>query len=88
MFKIAYSRQRSLVEEATCIILPCLKQEYSLDHDKNGYGLMDYGAKWALVETMLLAAAEGAGSVIPIPVKKESEQIRVVLKIPDGQCQL
>ena len=46
---------------------------------------MDYGAAWALIENMLLAAtAEGLGSVVHIPVKKEPEQIREFLKVPDG----
>ena len=46
---------------------------------------MDYGAAWALVENMLLAAtAEGLGSVVHIPVKKEPEQIKEFLKVPDG----
>ena len=87
MFKIAYPRQRSMVEEAACVILPFFKQKYPLSEDKNGYGLMDYGAAWALVENMLLAAtAEGLGSVVHIPVKKEPEQIRQFLQIPDGWC--
>ena len=85
MFKIAYPRQRSMVEEAACVILPFFKQKYPLSEDKNGYGLMDYGAAWALVENMLLAAtAEGLGSAVHIPVKKEPEQIRQFLQIPDG----
>lgn len=85
MFKIAYPRQRSMVEEAACVILPFFKQKYPLSEDKNGYGLMDYGATWALVENMLLAAtAEGLGSVVHIPVRKEPEAIKELLNIPDG----
>ena len=85
MFKIAYPRQRSMIEECACVVLPFFKQKYPMTEDKNGYGLMDYGATWALVENMLLAAtAEGLGSVVHIPVKKEPEQIKVFLKIPDG----
>lgn len=85
MFQIAYPRQRSMIEEAACVILPCFKQKYPLSEDKNGYGLMDYGAAWALIENMLLAAtAEGLGSVVHIPVKKEPVQIKEFLKIPDG----
>ena len=84
MFKIAYPRQRSMIEESACIILPYFKQKYAFDNDKNGYGLMDYGAAWALIENILLAAtAEGIGSVVHIPVKKEPEQIKTFLKIPD-----
>ena len=44
MFKIAYPRQRTMMEEAACVILPYFKQKYPLSEDKNGYGLMDYGA--------------------------------------------
>ena len=85
MFKIAYPRQRTMIEESVCVILPYFKQKYPLSEDKNGYGLMDYGAAWALIENMLLAAtAEGLGSVVHIPVKKEPEQIREFLKVPDG----
>lgn len=85
MFKIAYPRQRSMIEECACVVLPFFKQKYPMTEDKNGYGLMDYGATWALVENMLLAAtAEGLGSVVHIPVKKEPEQIKAFLKIPDG----
>lgn len=85
MFKIAYPRQRRMIEESACVILPLFKQKYAFENDKNGYGLMDYGATWALVENMLLAAtAEGLGSVVHIPVRKEPEQIKEFLKIPDG----
>ncbi len=85
MFKIAYPRQRTMIEECACAILPFFKQKYPMTEDKNGYGLMDYGATWALVENMLLAAtAEGLGSVVHIPVKKEPEQIKAFLNIPDG----
>lgn len=87
MFKIAYPRQRTMVEESACVILPYFKQKYPLSEDKNGYGLMDYGAAWALIENMLLAAtAEGLGSVVHIPVKKEPAQIKEFLKVPDGYC--
>ena len=85
MFKIAYPRQRSMIEESACVILPYFKQKYPLSEEKNGYGLMDYGAAWALVENMLLAAtAEGLGSAVQIPVKKEPQQIKEFLKVPDG----
>ena len=85
MFKIAYPRQRSMIEESSCVILPFFKQKYSFDNTKNDYGLMDYGATWALVENLLLAAtAEGLGSVVHVPVKKEPEKIKDFLRIPDG----
>ena len=85
MIKIAYPRQRTMVEEAACVVLPYFKMKYDLKSSTNDYGLMDYGAAWALVENILLAAtAEGLGSVVHIPVKKEPEQIKAFMKIPDG----
>ncbi|MCQ4949703.1 nitroreductase family protein [Bittarella massiliensis (ex Durand et al. 2017)] len=85
MFKIAYPRQRTMVEEAACVILPYFKCKYDMKSTTNDYGLTDYGAAWALVENILLAAtAEGLGSVVHIPVKKEPEQIKAFMNIPDG----
>lgn len=85
MFKIAYPRQRTMIEEAGCVILPFFKSKYAIGATVNDYGLMDYGAAWCVVENMLLAATnEGLGSVVHIPVKKEPAQIREYLKIPEG----
>jgi nitroreductase len=85
MFKIAYPKQRTMVEESACVILPYFKMKYDLKSTTNDYGLMDLGAVWALIENILLAAtAEGLGSVVHIPVKKEPEQIKEFLKTPDG----
>ena len=85
MFKIAYPRQRSMIEEAACVVLPYFKCKYDLKSSTNDYGLMDYGAAWALVENLLLAAtAEGLGSVVHIPVKKEPMQIKEYFHVPDG----
>ncbi|MDD3882597.1 MAG: nitroreductase family protein [Eubacteriales bacterium] len=85
MFKIAYPRQRSMIEESACVILPYFKMKYDLKDSKNDYGLMDYGAAWALVENILLAAtAEGLGSVVHIPVKTEPVKIKEFMQVPDG----
>lgn len=87
MFKIAYPRQRTMIEESACVILPYFKMKYDLKSAANDYGLMDLGAAWALIENILLAAtAEGLGSVVHIPVKKEPEQIKAFLDVPDGYC--
>lgn len=85
MMKIAYPRQRSMIEESAAVILPYYKQKYPITGDKATFGLNDYGATWALIENMLLAAtAEGLGSVVHVPVKKEPEAIREYLGVPEG----
>ena len=85
IFKIAYPRQRSMIEESSCVIymvLPLFKQKYAFDNP-NGFGLMSYGAAWALIENILLAATyEGLGTPLHIPVKKETHHIKNFMKIP------
>lgn len=43
MFKIAYPRQRSMIEECACVVLPFFKQKYPMTEDKNGYSKLLYG---------------------------------------------
>ena len=87
MFQIAYPRQRTMIEQSACVILPYFKNKYGFDSKTNAYALMDLGAAWALVENILLAAtAEGLGSVVHIPVKKEPEQIDAFVGAKKGYC--
>ena len=84
MFKIAYPRQKSMVEESTCIILVLYKQKHSFT-DPDNFGLMDYASAWTLIENILLAATyEGLGSGIRVPDQKETQQIKNFLKIPNN----
>ena len=67
------------------MIPPWHKQKYPLSEDKKGYGLINYGATWALIENLLLASTnEGLDSMVHIPVKKEPQQIKESLQVPDG----
>lgn len=85
MFKIAFPRQRTMIEEAACVVLPYFKCKYALDGPQGTYALNDYGAAWTAIENMLLAAtAEGLGSVVHIPVKKEPEQIAELVQPKSG----
>ena len=64
-FKMSYPRQKSMVEESACVILPFFKKKYSFDSPPKNFGLMDLGASWALIENILLAATyEGLGTGI------------------------
>ena len=83
MFKIAYPRQRSMIEESTCVILVLYKQRHQFNDSPNNFGLMDYGSAWALIENILLSATyEGLGTGIHVPVNKEYQQIKDFMKIP------
>ncbi|MHA6830921.1 nitroreductase family protein [Ralstonia pseudosolanacearum] len=65
MFKIAFPKQQSMLSNAGCLVLPYFRQTSSLYKPENVYTLINYGATWALVENILLAAtAEGLGCAI------------------------
>ena len=82
MFKIAIPRQKTMVEESTCVILVLYKQKHSFT-DPNNFGLMDYASSWTLIENILLAATyEGLGTGIRVPDEKETQKIKDFMKIP------
>ncbi|RLP06595.1 nitroreductase family protein [Propionibacterium australiense] len=84
MMQISYPRQRSMVAEAACVIVPTFHCKYPISEEGGGWGLNDYGAAWALIENMLLAAtAEGLSSGVHIPVRKEPAEIHEFLGIPE-----
>ncbi len=83
MFKIALPKQHSMLAGAPCLILPYFKQRGSLYKPENVFTLINYGAAWALIENMLLAAtAEGLGCAIHIPTGTESDSIQKVVGVP------
>lgn len=84
MFKIAFPRQRSMLEEAGCLVFPYFLQKSSLYKPENVYTLINYGATWALIENILLAATnEGLGCAIHVPVGKEDISFRSLIGAPD-----
>ena len=83
MLKIGIPRQRSMIEESTCVILVLYNQKHAFTNEPNNFGLMDYGSAWALIENILLSATyEGLGTGIHVPVEKEPQQIKNFMKIP------
>ncbi|MDD3411422.1 MAG: nitroreductase family protein [Eubacteriales bacterium] len=74
-----------MLAEAGCLILPYFKQAASLYKPENVFTLINYGATWALIENMLLAAtAEGLGAAIHIPCGAEPDAIQRIIKAPAG----
>lgn len=84
MFKIAFPRQKSMLEDAGCLVLPYFLQKASMYKPGNVFALINYGATWALIENMLLAATnEGLGCAIHVPVGKEDAFFRSVVGVPE-----
>lgn len=84
MFRIAFPKQQSMLEEAGCLVLPYFRQKTSMYKPENVFALINYGATWALIENMLLAATnEGLGCAIHVPVGKEDSAFRSLVHVPD-----
>ena len=84
VIKLGAPRQRSMIEESACVILVVYKQKHDFD-SPNNFGLMDYASAWVLIENILLSATyEGLGTGIHVPTRKEPEQIKDFMKIPNN----
>ena len=83
MLKMAFPKQRSMIEESTCVILVVYKKKHEFSSSPNNFALQEYASAWALIENILLAATyEGLGTGIHVPVEKEPQQIKEFMKIP------
>ncbi|MDO5570558.1 MAG: hypothetical protein Q4F97_03725 [Bacteroidales bacterium] len=52
---------------------------------QNVFGLINYGATWALIENILLSStAENLGCAIHVPVGKEDSTFHSLLNVPDN----
>ncbi len=72
MVKIAFPRQRSMFEEAGCLLLPIFKKDARLLEEKNVRRLMDFAAMWCVIENIFLAATdEGLSCAMRIPTSDE-----------------
>ena len=85
MLKMAFPKQRSMIEESTCVILVVYRKKHEFSSSPNNYALQEYASAWALIENILLAATyEGLGTGIHVPVEKEPQQIKEFMKIPNN----
>ena len=87
MYAYAMPRQYTMLLTAPYVVIPLFKGA-GIFHAKAVNGLNSFASIWCVVENIFLlaATAEGLGSVVHIPVKKEPEQIKEFLKVPDGWC--
>ncbi len=84
MYINAIPGQYRMLLQASCLIIPCFRQESPLLKPKNLSALNGFASIWCCIENMLLAAvAEGIYGVTRIPFDKETKHLRNILLIPD-----
>ena len=85
MYRDAMPRQRSMLYNAGCLILPFFKVREPLLQPSTLSSLNDFASIWCCIENMLLAAAsEGILGVTRIPMGEESEHIKSVIGHPEN----
>lgn len=83
-YKDAIPKQYQMLAEASCLIVPLLKQKTDILHPKNLSHLNGYASIWCCIENMFLAiTAEGYASALRIPLGDEGDWARKILNIPE-----
>ncbi len=86
MVKIAFPKQRSMFEEASCIILPIFKRHKGIANEEAfGRRFMDFAEIWCVIENIFLATTnEGLAYTMRIPTDKQPEEILAAANCPEG----
>lgn len=86
MFVDALPKQKRMLMQSNCLILPFFRQKYCpLIQPVDQSSLNYFASAWAAVENILLAAtAEGLACTFRIPIGNEPEYVKHVVGAPDG----
>ena len=83
MYLDGIPKQYSMLDKASCLILPCFKQEAPLLKPTSLSSLNGFASIWMAVENMFIAAADhGIYGVVRIPMDDEKQIIKEKLQIP------
>ncbi|NLT12179.1 MAG: nitroreductase family protein [Clostridiaceae bacterium] len=84
VYKDAIPKQYRMFAEASCVVIPLLKQKTDILQPDNLSHLNGFASIWCSIENLLLAAtAEGYAATLRIPLGNEGEWARTVLRFPD-----
>jgi len=84
MYIDAIPKQFSMLMEASCVIVPCFRQQTPLLQPETLSSLNAFASIWCCIENVLVAAAsEGIFGVTRIPFEEERETMKRFLGVPD-----
>lgn len=86
MVKIAFPKQRTMFEQASCLILPVFKRDARIiDEESFGRRFMDFAEIWCVIENIFLATTnEGLAYTMRIPTDKQPQEILSAVGCPAG----
>lgn len=84
VYKDAIPKQYRMFADASCVVIPLLKQKTDLLHPESLSHLNGFASIWCSIENLFLAAtAEGYAATLRIPLGNEDEWARSVLSFPE-----
>ena len=84
LYKNAIPKQYRMLLEASCVIIPLLKQKTDILHPDNLSHLNGFASIWCCIENIFLAStAEGYACTLRIPLGDEAEYARETLNFPE-----
>lgn len=86
MFVDALPKQKRMLMQSNCLILPFFRQkDCPLTQPADQSSFNYFASAWAAVENILLAAtAEGLACTFRIPIGNEPEYVKQIVGAPDG----
>ena len=82
-YRTAVPKQYRMLADASCILIPLLKQKTDILHPENLSHLNGFASIWCCIENIFLAAtAEGYACTLRIPLGDEGAWAREVLHFP------
>ncbi len=85
MIKIAFPKQKTMFQEAPCLLLPVFKQEPKIKQENMTRSTMDIAEMWCVIENIFLAATnEGLSCAMRIPHKDQPRQVLNAVGCPEN----
>ena len=85
MIKIAFPKQKTMFQEAGCLVLPVFKREPKIQGENMTRSTMDIAEMWCVMENIFLAATnEGLSCAMRIPHRDQPRQVLDAVGCPEG----
>ena len=85
MIKIAFPKQKTMFQQAGCLLLPVFKRVAEIQSENMTRSTMDIAEMWCVIENIFLAATnEGLSCAMRIPHREQPRQVLDAVGCPDN----
>ena len=84
MIKIAFPKQKTMFQEAGCLLLPVFRREAQIQSENMTRSTMDIAEMWCVIENIFLAATnEGLSCAMRIPHQEQPREVLNAVGCPE-----